>query len=171
MNYLLPFHNMLEAGEKVTTKFICIIHHKKEAKIPELYNVKIKERDEKGNAYNFIEKGDNLFLNSNSDINKSLSEIIKNKNKIIKENENSEEFKLNPENFFLIIRINIPLFEGIYENYGELIDFIDIPGLDELREINCFDDYSIPIFANILFPLFIFDVNTYSHDSSKKIII
>ena len=152
MNYLLPFHNMLETGEKVTTKFICIIRHKKEAIIPELYDVKIEERHEKGNAFNFSEGSDNLFKNSDSDINKSLSEIIKNKNKKIKENENSEEFKLNPENFFLLIKMNIPFFNGIYEKYGELIDFIDIPGLDEVREINCFDDYILPIFANILFP-------------------
>jgi Tfp pilus assembly ATPase PilU len=27
MNYLLPFHNILETGEKITTKFICIIRH------------------------------------------------------------------------------------------------------------------------------------------------
>ena len=53
MNYLLPFHNMLETGEKITTKFICIIRHKKEARIPELYNVKIEKRDEKGIAFNF----------------------------------------------------------------------------------------------------------------------
>lgn len=56
MNYLLPFHNMLETGEKVTTKFICIIRHKKEAKIPEIYNVKIEERDEKGRALTLLKR-------------------------------------------------------------------------------------------------------------------
>ena len=67
--------------------------------------------------------------------------------------------------------MNISLFEGEYEKYGELIDFVDIPGLDEVREINCFDDFILPIFPNIIFPFFIFDVNSYSHDASKKIII
>ena len=66
--------------------------------------------------------------------------------------------------------MNIPLFNGIYEKYGELIDFIDIPGLDEVREINCFDDFILPIFANILFPFFIFDIHSYSHDASTTII-
>ena len=55
-----------------------------------------------------------------------------------------------------------------YEKYGDLIDFIVIPGLDEVKQINNFDDFILPIFKNILFPFFIFDVKTYSEDQPKK---
>ena len=68
--------------------------------------------------------------------------------------------------------MNIPIFdEEKYEKYGDLIDFIDIPGLDEVKQINNFDDFILPIFKNILFPFFIFDVKTYSEDQPKKILI
>ena len=67
--------------------------------------------------------------------------------------------------------MKIPLFEGEYEKYGELIDFIDIPGLDEIRQINNFDDYIKPIFKNIIFPIIIFDLKTYSNPMPKNILI
>lgn len=175
MNFLMPFHNMLEIGENVTTKFICIIRHKKNSSIPEVYNVRIENRDENG-CFNFIEDGENLFRVDNSDSNKNLnltlSNIIKNKNRTIKNNDNSNEYKMNPENYFLIIKMNIPIFnEKEFEKYGDYIDFIDIPGLDEVKQINNFDDYILPIFKNILFPFFIFDVKTYSESQPKNILI
>lgn len=163
LNYLLPFHNLLEIGNKITTKFICIIRHNKDINVPEIYNVKIEQRGEK--AFNFIETGKNLLEIEDS----NLEEIIKNKNNEVKEKENNIDYNINPENFFLIIKIKIPLFEGEYEKYGELIDFIDIPGLDEVKDN--FDDYIKPILYNILFPFFIFDIERYNHPSPKKIII
>jgi hypothetical protein len=75
---------------------------------------------------------------------------------------------LDPSDYFLIIKTKIPIFEGEYEKYGKLIDFLDIPGLDEGN--TNFDNFIIPIFKNILFPIFIFDVNSYSNDASKIII-
>ena len=169
MNYLLPFHHILEIGEKVTTKFICIIRHCKDANVPEVYETKIEERGEK--EFNFIETGKNLLEMESSDISLTLADIIKKKNIETKEKEQTEEYQINPEKYFLIIKMKIPLFEGEYEKYGELIDFIDIPGLDEVKQINNFDDYIKPIFKNIIFPIFIFDVNTYIHDMPKKILI
>ena len=101
MNYLLPFHNMLEMGENVTTKFICIIRHKKNITIPEIYNVKIEKRDENG-SFNFLENGQNLFNASglNSNLSLSLLDIIKKKNQKIKENENSKEYIMIQKIFF-----------------------------------------------------------------------
>ena len=168
MNYLLPFHNILEVGEKITTKFICIIRHCKDTNIPEIYKVKIEERGEK--EFNFKETGDNLLDISSTDLSLNLADIIRGKNMEVKKKEDSEEYKMNPENYFLIIKMKIPIFEG-YENYGELIDFIDIPGLDEVKQINNFDDYIKPIFKNILFPIFIFDLKTYTREMPKEILI
>lgn len=52
--------------------------------------------------------------------------------------------------------MNIPIFDDKeYESYGELIDFIDIPGFDEVNELepmNNFEDLILPIFKIILFP-------------------
>jgi len=163
LNYLLPFHNLLEIGNKITTKFICIIRHSKDINVPEIYNAKIEQRGEK--AFNFIETGKNLLEIEGL----NLEEMIKNKNNEVKEKGNNIDYNINPENYFLIIKIKIPLFEGEYEKYGELIDFIDIPGLDEVKDN--FDDYIKPIFYNILFPFFIFDIERYNHPSPKKIII
>ena len=163
INSILPFTNILEMGEKVTTKFVCIIRHKKNAKIPEIYNVEIKKRNE--NGFNFLEKGDNLY-----NPNKSLSDIIKEKNKEIKENNNSENYLINPENYFLIIKMNIPIFQNDLEEYGELIDFLDIPGLNESNYDNGFDDFIKLLFTNILFPIFIFDVQSYYLDGPMSIL-
>ena len=171
MNSLLPFTNILETGEKVTSKFICIIRHKKDAVNPEIYNVKLEKRN--GNGFNFLEKGDNLYKISD-DPYKSLSNIIKQKNNEIKENRNSDDYLINPENYFLIIRMKISLFENELEEYGELIDFLDIPGLNETmndnNNISGFDDFIKLIFNNILFPIFIFDIQSYLDDGPRQIL-
>ena len=169
MNYLLKLNNILEIGEKITTQFICIIRHDENISTPEIYEVEIEKRDT--NAFNFIEKGENL-LNCDGNSNEFLKEKIKKRNEDIckakkNEDEKFEKF-LDPSDYFLIIKTKIPIFEGEYEKYGELIDFLDIPGLDEGN--TNFDNFIIPIFKNILFPIFIFDVNSYSNDAPKIII-
>ena len=58
LNYLLPFHNLLEIGNKITTKFICIIRHNKDINVPEIYNAKIEQRD--GKAFN-LQKLDKIY--------------------------------------------------------------------------------------------------------------
>ena len=168
MNNFLNLKNILQIGDITTTRFMCIIRHDKNAKVPELYNVKIEKRNE--NGYNFKEKGVNLLkINDN----KSVSQIIENLNNDIKKNENSQKYITNPENYFLIVKTNVPIFEGEFEEYGNLIDFIDMPGLDEIKEngTNIFDDFIQIIFSNILFPLFIFDVQTFEDDNAKNILI
>ena len=66
--------------------------------------------------------------------------------------------------------MKIPLFENELQEYGELIDFLDIPGLDDAKEIYDFDHFIKPIFKNILFPIFIFDIPFYGSDGSKQIL-
>ena len=132
--------------------------------------LKLKKRDI--NAFNFIEKGENL-LNCDGNSNEFLKEKIKKRNEDIckakkNEDEKFEKF-LDPSDYFLIIKTKIPIFEEEeYKKYGKLIDFLDIPGLDEGN--TNFDNFIIPIFKNILFPIFIFDVNSYSNDAPKIII-
>ena len=83
--------------------------------------------------------------------------------------QNSDKYLYDIEKYFLIIRTKIPLFEGELEEYGNLIDFLDIPGLDEVY-YNNFDDFVKLIFPNIIFPLFIFDVFHFENDNSFDII-
>ena len=167
MNNFLNLKNILQIGDKTTTRFICIIRHDKKAEIPELYNVKIEKRN--NNEYNFKEKGENLLKNAHSD----LANKIKTLNEDIKQNESSDKYSTNPEKYFLIIKTKIPIFQGEYEKYGDLIDFLDMPGLDEIKNngSNIFDDFIQVIFSNILFLLFIFDIQSFEEDNTKNIII
>jgi len=164
MNNLLNLQNVLQIGDKVTTRFAAIIRHDKNANIPEIYNVEIQKRGT--NGFNFKEKGKNLLKS-----NQSLAKIIEELNKDIEEKQNSDKYLYDPEKFFLIIRTKISLFEGEFEDYGNFIDFLDIPGLDEVNnEYNClFDDYIQMIFSNILFPIFIFDIKSFENDNAKNI--
>ena len=119
-------------------------------------------------AFNFHQKGDNLLDLGNNNLYDNLERIIKERNDEIKNlvEKNKDEI----EKYFLIIKTRIPLFEGEYEKYGELIDFLDIPGIDEKEKFN-FDNFIKPIFKNILFPIFIYDIDTYNHDGPKNIFI
>ena len=168
MNNFLNLKNFLQMGDETTTRFICIIRHDKNAEIPEVYNVEIQKRNEYG--YNFKEKGENLLKFGQ---NNNISKKIENINDDIRKNENTEKYITNPENYFLIIKTKIPIFEGEFEEYGNLIDFLDIPGLDEIKNNgnNIFDNFIQIIFSNILLPLFIFDIKSFEEDSSKNILI
>ena len=173
MNYLLQLNNVLEIGEQITTQFICIIRHDENVDIPELYEVSIVKRDEGDDeAFNFDQKGNNL-LSEQSNTNEILREKIKKRNSEISkargnDDERSEKF-IEPEDYFLIIKTKIPLFEGEFKDYGELIDFLDIPGLDENGNAN-FNNFIKIIFKNILFPIFILDLKTYMHNGAKDLV-
>ena len=166
MNNLLNLQNILQIGDTITTRFAAIIRHDKNANIPEIYNVDIERRSDSG--FNFKEKGENLLKK-----NQNISKIIEELNKDIEKNQNinSEKYLYEPEKYFLIIRTRIHFFEGVYEDYGNLIDFLDIPGLDEINNENSciFDDYIQMIFSNILFPIFIFDIKSFENDNAKGI--
>ncbi len=167
LNNFLNLNNILQMGERVTTRFITIIRHDKNTDIPELYHVQIERRGE-NNCFNFKEKGE-YILKSNNYID-FANEIQKlNEDIEISRQQNSDKYLYDIEKYFLIIRTKIPLFEGKLEEYGNLIDFLDIPGLDEVY-YNNFDDFVKLIFPNIIFPLFIFDVFHFENDNSFDII-
>ena len=167
LNNFLNLNNILQMGERVTTRFITIIRHDKNTETPELYHVQVERRGLTNN-FNFKEKGE-YILKSNNYI--DFSNEIKKLNEDIELNrqQNSDKYLYDIEKYFLIIRTKIPLFEGELEEYGNLIDFLDIPGLDEVY-YNNFDDFVQLIFPNILFPLFIFDVFHFENDNSFDII-
>ena len=52
LNYLLNLRNFLQSGERITTRFFCIIRHNKNYSEPIISNVKIEERH--FYKYNFI---------------------------------------------------------------------------------------------------------------------
>ena len=176
MNKILNLKNILETNDKVTTKFITIIRHDKNVEIPEVYQVEIERRN-KGKTtdrFNFIEKGENLLKSKD---NTSIEKIIKDLNEDIKKSnsEKSQKYLKDIEKYFLIVKTKIPIFEGEFEEYGDLIDFLDIPGLDEVKDnINStesvFNDFIPMIFSNILFPIFIADVKTLETENPKNIL-
>ena len=176
MNKILNLKDILQINNVVTTRFITIIRHDKNAEIPEVYQVKIERRN-KGLAndrFNFIEKGENLLKSKG---NNNIKNIIKELNEDIEKNnkQNSQKYLKDIEKYFLIVKTKIPLFEGEYEEYGNLIDFLDIPGLDESKESkyseeSVFEDFIPMIFSNILFPIFIFDIKSLATDNPITVI-
>ena len=168
LNNFLNLNNILQIGELVTTRFIAIIRHDKSADIPELYHVEIERRN---NIFNFKEKGECFIKSKNKlDFAKEIQKL--NEDIEINNKQNSDKYLYDIEKYFLIIRTKIPLFEGELEEYGNLIDFLDIPGLDEVKNSanTNFDDFVKIIFPNILFPIFIIDYLKLDNDDSLNII-
>ena len=167
LNNFLNLNNILQMGERVTTRFIAIIRHDKNTEIPELYHVQIERRGLTNN-FNFKEKGEYILKSNNyKDFANEIQKL--NEDIEISRQQNSDKYLYDIEKYFLIIRTKIPLFEGELEEYGNLIDFLDIPGLDE-GNYNNFEDFVKLIFPNIIFPLFIFDVFQFENDSSFDVI-
>ena len=103
----------MEVKQKITTKCVCIIRHKKGNKRPKIYEVSIKERGK--DLYNF-EKGKEIEE-------KDVAKIISERNQQIK----SKEYEGDYEKYFLIIEYEIPFFSEDFEEYGDLFEFMDIP--------------------------------------------
>ena len=122
INYLLRLNKVLEVKDRTTTKCICIIRHKKENKTPKIYNVKIKYREDNNNDYyDFVPDQDS------GDLGDDVAKIISDKNKEIEE----KGVGNNIEKYFLIIEYDIPFFRGEFEQYADLFEFMDVPGLNE----------------------------------------
>jgi hypothetical protein len=104
LNYILNLKNILQIGEKITTKFCLIIRHNKNYKNGKIFNVKIQKRAEI-NKYNFI-KGD--------EIEEEPKIFIEKRNKQIEviQNESKKETYYDPELYFAILEIDTGLFEG-----------------------------------------------------------
>ena len=167
LNYLLNI-DCLESKYDITTKCIVIIRHNKSLKSPELFSVKFQERD-KG-TYNFI-KNEKLYPLDSTQIKtelekkEDLKRIISGRNSFI----SSASDCPDPEDFFILLEGNIPLFSDENEEYSEYYEFMDLPGLDEgqndwkdFRHSKFFKDNILPkITANAQFSLFLFDAERY----------
>ncbi len=69
------------------------------------------------------------------------------------------------------------MFHGEYEKYAEFFEFLDFPGHDEVKEgentiieNTYFKDFLPLIQPNIMFSLFLFDLNSYESNSGKEIL-
>jgi len=170
LNYLLNLNNILEIGEDITTKCICVIRHQKNIPKPRIFKANLILRGE--NIFN-IEEGEEIFEN--------VSDVIKSQNKKIE----SGEIKSNFNDYFLIIKVDIPLFHGEYEKYADLFEFLDVPGLNEKNDLtntgdkddnenlgkNFYFRQIFPLFImNVRFSLFIFNAENYDGISSDSII-
>jgi len=162
LNYLLKLHKILETDEDIATKFVCFIRHSKNLRKPKIYSVKFENRDT--GKFNF---------EKNKELKGDVKQIIKERNKFIKEGNG----KRDPSNYFLIIEANIPLFHGENEKYASYIEFLDFPGLDEvkswdddsIKDNTYFKDFIPLVQPNIMFSLFLFDLNSYESTSGKEI--
>ena len=163
LSYLLGLKDIKGDEEIATTQIICIIRHNKNCEKPKVYNVIFEER----NLKDFQNNNEMIKYNFNKDESNELTKgtesiktIIKNKNNYIK---NSKKEKLTKDDFFLIIEMNIPIFNGELEKYSEIFEFMDLPGLNDTDEIQVFFKENILpiIIPNIIFSFFIFDSSKF----------
>ena len=166
LNYILNLKNFLETGIDITTRFLCIIRHNINYKSPVISNITIEERNLL--KYNFIK---DLIISENEYGN----DYIKKYNKFFSLKEN-KGLKIE-EKYFLLIEVDIPFFHGEFEKYADLIEFIDIPGLNEIdsrnfNDKNIYFSQIIPfIQPNYLFSIFLFDLNNFQSKDAKDILL
>ena len=167
LNYLLNI-DCLESKYDITTKCIVILRHNKSLNSPELYSVKFQERN-KG-SYNFIKNEkiyplDSTQIKTELEKKEDLKKIISERNNLI----SSASDCPDPEEFFILLETNIPLFSGENEEFAQYYEFMDLPGLDEgqndsqdFRHSKFFKDNILPkIAANAQFSLFLFDAERF----------
>ena len=176
LNYLLDMKNFLETGVDLTTRALFIIRHNKNYKYPVISNLTIEERD--SFKYNFLKmakKGEEEYeLNNN---------YIKEYNIFLNQKEME---KIQIEYYFLLIEVDIPFFHSEFEKYADIIEFIDIPGLNEKKEEDKKENinenkgnntytYSYQIIPfiqpNYIFSIFIFKTMNFEKTDASKIIL
>ena len=130
-------------------------------------NTKIQQLKEKSIMFNF-EKGKELK-------GENINSIISQRNETIV---NKQDLILDPLYYFLIIEVNIPLFNGELEEYGNLFEFMDVPGLNEISDKgndvsdNIYFKEIIPIIIpNIKFAILLFDAVKFNDEDTKDILI
>ena len=118
LNYILNLkNNLLQIGENITTKFCVIIRDNKNYKKGKIFNVTVEKRAQI-NKYNFL-KAD--------EIKEDPKEFIIKRNYYITELQKKEKEIKDPGLYFIILEIDTGLFEGEFEKYSHLVEFIDIP--------------------------------------------
>ena len=166
LNYIHDLKTSLQINSEITTKFICIIRHNKDNIKPRIFHTKTFVRGDK--KINFL-KGE--------EIKEDINEIIEKRNSKIANN----EIGLNPLEFFLIIEANLPIFnDKTLEQYSDIFEFMDVPGLNEISEKgenidsvekNFYFKEIIPIIIpNVKFFILMFDAEKYNNEDSKEII-
>ena len=163
LNNILNLKDALQVQSNTTTKFVCIIRHNKllKGKEPIIYDVKFVKRTQEDNHYNF--KKGNLIQGE-------VKKVIEKRNKDLIE----KKIENIPQNYFYIIENYIPFFEGNYEKYADLFEFLDIPGLneisDDLKSDNIYYENVLPLIVNnIKFSMFIFETKFYEAANSIQI--
>ena len=107
--------------------------------------------------------------------NKYNIDYIKQHNKFFSLKEN-KGLKIE-EKYFLMIEVDIPFFHGEFEKYANLIEFIDIPGANEVdstngNKNNIYFTEIIPfIQPNYLFGIFLFKLKDFQSTDSKEILL
>ena len=163
LNYLLNLkNNLLQIGENITTKFCVIIRDNKKYKKGKIFNVTIEKRAEI-NKYNFM-KAD--------EIKEDPKEFVRKRNNYIAELQKQKKEVKDPSLYFIILEIDTGLFEGVFEKYSYLVEFIDIPGLNEIGGENSFYFKNVLPFIkpNILFPLIILNADKYESTDTFEVL-
>ena len=160
LNYLLDLKNFLETGSEITTRFLCIIRHNINNEKPVISNITIEDRDEF--KYNF-----EVNNNQKENENEFDKNYIKEYNRFFSQKEN-KDLKIE-EKYFLLMEVDIPFFHGDFEKYADLVEFVDIPGLNEVDSI--YFKHIIPfIQPNYLFSIFLFEIKNFQKKDPKEIL-
>ena len=162
MNYLLHQKELLEMDDDIATKFICIIRHDPNLPLPKIYEANLQIRDSI-----YLENGDEEGVYSFPLYNFEEGEEIKTndiKQYIIQKNIDLKTESKDLKEYFLILKINIPIFnDPKLAPYAYLFDLMDIPGLNEKDNSILKKLFSLFVY-NIKFCFFIFDAEQY-HNS------
>ena len=158
--------NYLITSTNIGTKFVCILRHNENNKIPKLYKCKISQKliDYKYNNYKYyhFEKEE-----KEEETKENILESIKRINEELKQYENQiSPDKRDINKYFYIMELNIPLFDQNKE-LGNYFDLLDLPGLN--GKDNFYMEKIIPIIIEkSLFSIFVFDIEQYQGDKNRQ---
>ena len=146
--------NYLGTSTNIGTKFVCILRHNENNKIPKLYKCKINKKliDYKYNTFNYYH-----FEKAEKEEEGNILENIKRINEELKQYENEvSPDKRDINKYFYLMELNIPLFEKNKE-LGNYFDLLDLPGLN--GRDNFYMEKIIPI---------IIEKSYYQKDKNKE---
>ena len=155
--------NYLSISTNIGTKFVCILRHNDNNKIPKFYKCKINQKliDYKYNTFKYyhFEKEEEIKGNILENIKKINEELKKYENEV-----SSDKRDINK--YFYIMELNIPLFNKNKE-LGNYFDLLDLPGLN--GKDNFYMDKIIPIIIEkSLFSIHIFNIEHFEEDKNKE---
>jgi hypothetical protein len=136
--------DILHTSINISTNFILVIRYTDEAE-PSLWNCRLSRNDLSEEAYVTTFEQSDKVAEGIDDVRK----YIKDKNAAI---EGAKEGNKLDESFFMILRIRIPMLEGLPSELRERVEIVDCPGLDDARSklldreiimtiISCFNSF------------------------------